>query len=158
MRPLFLIAIIALSFSACKQKSSQEGTKQAAGALPQVWPTLPIENLRILVAECDYIDLIMYNPQFSMSVNKRNDVVSSIQQISEAAVAHDPSGPQQPLGRMFFNAKGETLLEADLYLSPQSGYFVFYQDGKQAYANAMTEQGAAFYNQVLNQVRQGMPQ
>jgi len=157
MRPLFLIAIFALSFSACKQKSSQGGT-QAAGPAPEPWPTLPMEILRVLVAECDYIDLIMYNPQFSMSVNKRNDVVASIQQISEAAVAHDPSGPQQPLGRMFFNAKGETLLEADLYLSPQSGYFVFYQDGKQAYANAMTEQGAAFYNQVLNQVRQGMPQ
>ena len=83
MRALLFFAIFAMSFTACKPKTQQGNTAEAAAPAP-AWPTLPIEILRTLVAECDYIDLIMYN--------------------------------------------------------------------------AMTEQGAAFYAQVLNQLRQGAPQ
>ncbi len=155
MRALLFFAIFAISFTACKPKTQQGNTAEAAAPAP-AWPTLPIEILRTLVAECDYIDLIMYNPQFSMSVNERNNVVSAIQQISETAPAANPAN--QPSGHIFYQSKGETLLEADLYLGPGGNYFVFYQDNKPAFANAMTEQGAAFYAQVLNQLRQGAPQ
>jgi hypothetical protein len=119
-------------------------------------PGLPIEILRTLVAECDYIDVVIYNPPFSMNQQDQANVRGSIQHISETPAKHNPAN--QALGRIFYQAKGETLLEADIFLSPGATYFLFYQDKKPAFANALTEQGVYFYANILTRVQSGAQQ
>lgn len=151
--------LLALLLSACQPKSGAEKNAAPAPAAVQppapAFPTLPIEILRTLVAECDYIDIIMYQPQFSMSQNERSAVTATIQHISEAPALHNSANA--PSGHIFYQSKGQTLLEADLYLRNEGSYLVFYQEGKPAFANAMNEQGAAFYANVLSRL-QGAPQ
>ena len=57
-------------------------------------------------------------------------------------------------GRIFFMANGETLLEADIFLAPDCACYLFYEDGKHAYANHMTEPGLRFYTNVFEQIEQ----
>lgn len=151
--------LLALLLSACQSKSGSEKNAASAPAAVQppapAFPTLPIENLRTLVSECDYIDIIMYQPQFSMSQNERSAVTSTIQHISEVQAVHNTAN--SPSGHIFYQAKGQTLLEADLYLRNDGSYLVFYQEGKPAFANAMNEQGVAFYANILSRL-QGAPQ
>jgi hypothetical protein len=151
--------LLALLLSACQSKSGSEKNAASAPAAVQppapAFPTLPMEILRTLVAECDYIDIIMYQPQFSMSQNERSAVMSTIQHISEVQAVHNAANA--PNGHIFYQAKGQTLLEADLYLRNDGSYLVFYQEGKPAFANAMNEQGVAFYANILSRL-QGAPQ
>lgn len=151
--PFLLVVLL----SACSSKSGSDAaasSKQAAPAAP-AFSTLPIETIRTLVAECDYIDIIMYQPQFSMSQNERSAVMATLSHISEVPAVHNAANPAT--GHIFYQAKGQTLLEADLYLRSEGSYLVFYQDGKPAFANAMTQQGVAFFANILSQL-QGAPQ
>lgn len=152
--------LLAVLLSACQ---SQSGSDKNAASPPAAstpaapaFPTLPIETLRTLVAECDYIDLIMYQPQFSMSQNERNAVMATIQHISEVQAVHNAAN--SPSGHIFYQAKGQTLLEADLYLRNEGSYLVFYQEGKPAFANAMTQQGIGFFADILSRLQGAVPQ
>ncbi len=152
---LFILITVALALNSwsCKPKSKETSAPQAQG---NTLPTLPIENLRTLVSECNHIDFIMYNPSFSMSTDEASSVRSTLQQISDAPATH--AQRNQPIGRIFYQAGTETLLEADIYIGAGGDYFLFYQDKKPAYANAMTPQGRAYYDQILSQVRGAIPQ
>jgi hypothetical protein len=149
MKPIFPLAIVALIAFACQPKAPE----QAAQPPQPVYPTLPMEMLNTLMASCDYIDLIMYNPQFSMSQNDQASVQGSIQQITLQAPLHNASN--QPVGHIFYQSKGETILEADLYLGAGGSYFIFYQAGKPAFANAMTPTGVNFYGNILSRLQGG---
>ncbi|HRD83390.1 MAG TPA: hypothetical protein PLL53_21700 [Saprospiraceae bacterium] len=149
----FLLLVL---FSACSSQSGSDAAANSKQAAPApAFPTLPIETIRTLVAECDYIDIIMYQPQFSMSQNERSAVMATLSHISEVPAVHNAANPAT--GHIFYQAKGQTLLEADLYLRNEGSYLVFYQDGKPAFANAMTQQGVAFFANILSQL-QGAPQ
>ncbi len=153
MRVVYFFVLVALSAAACKPKAKDAAATPPAPA--PVFPGLPIETLRILVAECDRIDYVMYNPPFSMSNDGRNNALGALQHISEALPAHNPATPAT--GHVFYQAKGETLLEADLYFGPAGNYFVFYEDGKPAFANTMSESGTTFFTSVFRNL-QGAPQ
>ncbi|MBX2927749.1 MAG: hypothetical protein KF852_07945 [Saprospiraceae bacterium] len=154
MKPYLFLGLIAMLFAACGPKKTE--TKAPAAAPPPVgttMPGLPIEILRTLVAECDYIDVVIYNPPFSMNQQDQANVRGSIQHISETPATHNPAN--QALGRIFYQIKGETFLEADIFLSTGATYFLFYQDKKPAFANTMTEQGVYFYANILTRVQSG---
>lgn len=149
MKSFFSLAILAMIMSGCQSKAPEQATTPPAPA----YSKLPMEILSPLVAECDYIDLIMYNPQFSMSQSDEASVKGSIAQIADQAPAHNPAN--QPVGHIFYQSKGETMLEADLYLGAAGSYFIFYQDGKPAFANAMTQTGINFYGNILSRLQGG---
>jgi hypothetical protein len=149
MKKYLTLALATMIFFACQPKTPE----QASTPPTPDYPTLPMEILSTLVAECDYIDLIMYNPQFSMSQNDQASVQGSIQQIAEQAPAHNPAN--QPVGHIFYQSKGETILEADLYLGAGGSYFIFYQEGKPAFGNAMTQTGINFYGNILTRLQGG---
>jgi hypothetical protein len=157
MKWLLLSSLLGLSIFSCSPQKTEKVTqgtepKPAAAA----FATLPLETLRTLVAECDYIDLIVYNPSFSMSQSEPASIQATLQQIGEAAPVHQANN--QAFGRIFYQAKGETLLEADVFLSQAGSYFIFYQDKKQAFANIMTPQGVNFYINILNRLQGSAPQ
>lgn len=152
-----------LFFAACKPESRSGSTtdsseastpatnQPSAPAVAENFPQLPIETLRTLVAECDHIDFTMYNPQLSMSQEMPEVVKATIQHISEAPATHNTAN--KPNGHVFYQSKGQTLLDADIYLLKEKSYLVFYKDGKPAYANAMAPQGVAFYDNIFSRLK-----
>jgi hypothetical protein len=150
--------VLALAALSCSQPSTDKSAQNGGTSSPPAsnFSTLPVETLRTLVAECDYIDLIVYNPSFSMSQSEAASIQATLQQIGEGAPAHNPAN--QPFGRIFYQSKGETLLEADVYLGQTGSYFIFYQDKKQAFANVMTTQGVNFYLNIINRLQGGAQQ
>lgn len=149
MKSYLTLAVSAMMMFACQPKAPEQATAPPSSA----FPTLPMEILSTLVAECDYIDLIMYNPQFSMSQNDQASVKGSIAQIADQVPMHNPAN--RPVGHIFYQAKGETILEADLYLGAGGSYFIFYQQGKPTFANSMTQTGINFYGNILSRLQGG---
>lgn len=158
MKVTVAIVVLTLAVISCRQPSTDKSAQKQETVNPpaSTFSTLPVETLRTLVAECDYIDLIVYNPSFSMSQSEAASIQATLQQIGEGAPAHNPAN--QPFGRIFYQSKGETLLEADVYLGQTGSYFVFYQDKKQAFANVMTPQGINFYLNIINRLQGGAQQ
>lgn len=157
--PLFVLSLILL-LAACKpdssSKSSTSSDTSAAAAQAVEYPQLPIETLRTLVAECDHIDFTMYRPQLSMSQDMPEVIKMTLGHISELPAVHNTAN--QPNGHVFYQAKGETLLDADLYILKDKSYLVFYKDGKPAFANAMTSDGVAFFDNIFSRMQQMAPQ
>ncbi|MCB0587490.1 MAG: hypothetical protein KDD06_19505 [Phaeodactylibacter sp.] len=153
---LFVILTGFLILSGCqsgqpKQESGQESREEASSGQPageKPYPSLPLDTLQMLWNQCDYIDYVFYYKDFSVSQNQQSDIRASIRHISEEVPAISPSC--QPVGRIFYQVQGENRLEADLYFSPECSFFVFYEDGKKAYANAIMPAGVQFFNQVLS--------
>jgi hypothetical protein len=129
-----------------QSEQTQASTQQPAGE--QRYPSIPLDTLQMLWEQCDYIDYVFYYTDFSISQNKQADIRGTIRYISEETPAI-PAGCQ-PIGRIFFQVQGENRQEADLYFSQGCTYFLFYEDGKQAYANAIMPAGVQFFNQVMS--------
>lgn len=128
----------------------QSGQQQAAAQPPegeQLYPSLPLDTLQMLWEQCDYIDYVFYYKDFSVSQNKQADIRGAIRYISEEVPAIQPAC--QPIGRIFYQVQGENRLEADLYFSQGCTYFIFYENGKKTYANAIMPAGVQFFNQVM---------
>ncbi len=127
-----------------------ENQAQQRAAQKLELPGLPQEMRDKLFYECDYIDLIFYQQNFSMSLNEK----PSIEQII-AIVSADPAtyfSACQASGRAFFQSKGRVITEADVHFSDNNcAYFVFMENGKPAYANNMNESGVSLFKSYLMQ-------
>ena len=155
-RFVVLVGILAILFS-CQPGQKEQGGDQQQNKEPassqqpageQLYPSIPLDTLQMLWAQCDYIDYVFYYKDFSVSQNKQVDIRGAIRYISEEAPVIPPAC--QPIGRVFFQVQGENRLEADLYFSQGCAFFLFYEDGKKAYANAMMPAGVQFFNQVMS--------
>jgi len=59
----------------------------------------------------------------------------------------------ESLGREFFHVEGEIVMEAELYFTEDGSCraYIFYENGKPAYANAVSDAGINFYSNLLKQ-------
>ena len=103
--------------------------------------------------KCDFIDFIFYYMSFSMSQNKQASIRGTLQHIADQPA--EIKSDCRPIGRIFYQVEGENVLEADLFFSEGCMYFIFYEDGKKAYANSMTPAGFQFFQNVFSQVQKG---
>ncbi len=156
MSRLLLLLIMILSTFACKQApDNNTESRQPAPATPQLitlsYPPVPQELIEMIALKGDHIDVIFYNMPISMSRDGSADVQQMLSQVSDQAPAQ--VAPCQSIGRIFFQGQGETLAEADLYLGENCNYYVFYKDGKQAYANLLTPDGIKLYENLTRPYR-----
>ena len=123
----------------------------------KIYEPIPVDRLEYLFYNCDYIDYVFYQTNFSLSQSEKEAIQATLVAIGADAPVIDPSC--QPIGRIFFQVDGQNAEEADIYLSSQQClYYIWMEDGKPAYANVMTEQAVKFYANVFQQVQQGAPQ
>jgi len=111
------------------------------------YPGLPLEKAQYLWDHCDYIDYVFFHLPISMSLYQQNSIRYSIQHI-----ASDPpiiKSECQPIGRIFYQEKGENIAEADIYFQEGCAYFIFMENNKKTYANNMTEQGIIYLNENI---------
>ncbi len=130
--------------AACKESPKQTETEQVNS---QVYPSLPARRLQDLLQVCDYIDFVFYNTNFSMNQGEPSSIQSTIRGVAAQVPVIKPEC--KAVGHLFFQSQGQILLEADLYFSPGCIYYTFFENGKPAYANELTPEGAQFYNNIF---------
>lgn len=159
MKRILIFTLCVSFFVACqtdKPTEKQANTTTEAPAATQevqtnALPSLPMDTLTMLWEQCDYVDYVFYYTNFSISQDEQSSIRSSLRHIAE-----DPAVIKancKPIGRLFYQVDGENRLEGDLHLSEGCLYFIFYQKGKQVYANSMTQEGLQFYQNLFSQIQ-----
>jgi hypothetical protein len=115
------------------------------------YPSITKEMVQMLWEKCDYVDFVFYYLNFSMSQKVQNSIRQTIAHISSTVPQIDPNC--KPIGRLFFQAEGKNIAEADIFYSNGCAYYIFYENGQYAYANQMLPQGSKFYDNIFQQVQ-----
>ena len=114
-------------------------------------PSITFEEMKQIYEGTDFIDIIFYNVDFSMSVNNKTNIQKMVGFVSTNVASINRSC--QPMGRIFFQKNGELVAEADMYYDDKCRYFVFQKNGKAAYANDITPEGQAYFAKIFSQVK-----
>lgn len=150
----FILSFLALVLMThCKNNSVPSQKTSVATPSPPVvtLPSIPLDTMQMLWEKCDYVDYLFYQLPISMSLNEQTSIRYSLRQV---AAEPAPLKPEcKPIGRIFFQVKGENAAEADIYFSPGCTYFVFYENGKKTYSNYMTQEGIQYLNNQLMQAK-----
>lgn len=146
----FMLIVISFTLLNCQNDTdtSQNGSTDTASNNESIYRGVPNSLIQRLVNDCDYIDYILYNYDFSLSQNEKNQIMAAIQQIGPVFQGNHQTC--QSIGRVFFQAKGENIAEADIYFSDGCLLYFFLDEGKPTYANQLSDVGVAFYNQIFN--------
>lgn len=114
-------------------------------------PSITFEEMKLLYEGADFIDIIFYSVDFSMSVNNKTNIQKMVAFVSTNVAVINSNC--KPTGRIFFQKNGELLAEADMYYDDTCRYFVFQKNGKAAYANDITPEGQAYFAKIFSQVK-----
>ncbi len=146
-----------LILSACNSPSTtsqktETTTTTAAAAPAENLPSVPVAVMQKLFDKCDYVDYLFYESNFSMSMNNQASIRSTLTHVSEKVPVLNT--PCKSMGRIFYEINGETEIEAEIYFSNECQYFVFMKDNKRLYANNITADGVAHFNNIFKQASQ----
>lgn len=128
----------------------QSGAESPAGTVQ--YPSIPLDTIKMLYEECDYIDYVFYYSNISANQSNQADIRSALSHVAEQPPAIKPSC--KPIGRIFYQVEGENRAEADLYIGEGCNYYLWYEDGKAAYANQVMDSGINFIKNLLAQSNQ----
>jgi hypothetical protein len=148
-----LVIFTLLSLVACKgeeKKAAVSDTKVAPQEVPGniELSALQPDVFKYVYENCDYLDIIFENLPFSMSQDNQNGIKSLMSYIDfqpPVALKDDCT----PMGRQIYQIAGEVIMEADMYVSPDCNYYVFFYQGK-TYYNAMVPKGVEFFTALKN--------
>ena len=141
----FLIAccLAVLTVGCAGDTSDKSNTAEPLDSLPQAL-------FQKLLRECDNVDIIFYDSPISMSQDQRASIRGALFFIDPIRVA--PFSDCKATGRISYLINGEIAAEADFYCGDQCTYFIFMENNKPAYANAMSASGVDFFRNILKQI------
>lgn len=143
---------ILLTFSCNDSNSSNDAeaktapvTNPAPAPTPALTlPSIPVETVQKLWQECDYIDFLYFELPISSSMKDKAAIQHALGHIAAQPAPLIPNC--KPIGRIFYQIKGENYIEADMHHGEGCNYLVFYQNGKKIYSNYMTQDGITYIN------------
>lgn len=146
--------LIITSLASCGDPAADTDSKTdpAPAAAPGIdYPSIDVTRLEYLFENATYMDATFY--EYPVSINQ-----SSLPQIQStlAGISTDPMPLNpicKPLGHIWFQVNGKNVEEADIYFQAECVGYVWYQDGKPAYSNKMTQEGLNFYANILKSVQ-----
>ncbi len=131
-------------------------TDAAAAAEPQQggveYASIELSRLEYLYANATYMDATFYNLPVSINQSSIDQIRSTLSGIGVAPATIYPTCA--PFGHIWFQVNGKNIEEADIYFQGDCVAYVWYENGKPAYANKMTPEGAGFYQNIINSVTQ----
>ncbi len=153
-----LLLVFLTSCGGNKKKAQKEGlsmeemlsAKNTAVKVSSL-PSITFEEMEKIYEGADFIDIIFYNVDFSMSVNNKANIQKMVGFVSTNVASINRNC--KPMGRIFFQKNGELMVEADMYYDDQCRYFVFQKNGRAAYANDITPEGQAYFAKIFSQVK-----
>ncbi|MBK8052484.1 MAG: hypothetical protein IPK35_04195 [Saprospiraceae bacterium] len=139
----------------CGEKKSEpttENPKSEISSGPMI-PGINQETYTKLLDSCSNIDYIFHDMPFSLSQSDDPDINQNIMFIDISKPVGQLVPGCKPIGRKFFQIKGNIVYDADVYLSDKCNFYVFVdKSNKPLFANQMTESGRNFYNNIIKQV------
>jgi hypothetical protein len=157
MRLIYLVFFFSGLLVAGCSESTPSTTEVPPPAAPQqqaisqapLYPSFPIEKVEYLFQNCDYIDYIFFDLPISMSIKEKPSIQYNITHIGSQPARQLPNC--KPVGRLFYQVKGENVEQAELYFSQGCTYFVFLENDQPKYGNMMTDKGIEYLNGMLGQ-------
>ena len=147
-----------LFFSACNSPAPEKTTESPAKNIEaktsqavENLPSITIEIMKKLYEQCDYVDYLFYESNFSMSMNSKPSIQQTLTHVSEGVPKLNPNC--KSIGRVFYEIQGNTEIEAEIYFSDECQYFVFMKGNKKIYANNITGDGVAHFNNIFDQAK-----
>jgi len=115
-----------------------------------IYPQMSLQEQSYLFENIEGIDYIFNELPFSLSQTDKPSIQTNIAGIGRDGVTEINC---KVLGRIFYQFKGEIILEADIYFKPPDCHFyIFFEDGSPIYANQMTPENVNFFNGFLKQM------
>jgi len=151
------IALV-LCFYNCQSTDNQSVNKEETVTVPpqtiKAWNSISREKMTELWQNCTSIDYIIMDQPFSISTENQAQSRSLLRHVStdSTAVYEDC----KITARISYVGASGILQEAEFFFSdtnPKCNYFVFYEGGKPAYANKITQEGYDYYKQVFSNVQ-----
>ncbi len=154
-----ILIFIPFLFLSCGQSTGTTGetnsntstTPVSANQATEKLPSIGIDLMQKLFDQCNYVDYLFYESDFSMSMNNKQSIQQTLSHVSEQVPTLDPNC--KSIGRVFYEIDGNTEIEAEIYFSNACQYFVFIKDKKRVYANNITADGVAHFNNIFSQAR-----
>lgn len=162
---LTLCWLITLSLCTCDSAQKNDGDSSEivevpAGAEATVtensFPSIPFERLKYIFENATYMDATFYDMPISINQKELAQIQATIGGIGSQPMKSGPSC--KPIGHIWFQIDGKNIEEADIYFQDPCVGYVWYDQGKPAFSNAMTEGGAAFYLNIFQSVEQNTGQ
>ena len=156
---LIILVVGCLLLSQCKKTSSSaDYTTEASVDVPDGFVNTGIdqETLQKLMTEADHIDYMFNDMPLSMNQDGQQAVLQDLSLISTQPIDGIKEGCK-PLARKIYFSNGEIIMEGDIYFTQECVFQVFILDEKPLYGNLLTSSGIAFYNNLLQQADQTMP-
>ncbi len=145
---LFLLILCSCQNSSKDIREAAQADSEAAVAYPSITEEIMVK----LWEQCDFVDYIFYDYDFSLSQEEKAAIQTSINHITREVPVIDPAC--RSIGRIFYQIDGENVMEADIVVSEKCQYYVFYENGKKTYANKLSAAGIGFYQKIFQQFGQ----
>jgi hypothetical protein len=151
---LFLLGLCTSLLLGCRppEQQTEDRTTEQPASQAEPAPSLSPERIADLARRCDFVDYVFYYANFSLSQDEPGAVRQTVTFIGPGGITPDPDC--RPMGRIFFQEKGEILLEGDMYFQDHCRYFLFLENGKPKYAHAMTPAAVTFLQQIFQRAQQ----
>lgn len=150
--PLLLLAVFCTCAPSPKEAETTPPATPAPAAGTITYPSIDFDRLAYLYTNSTYMDATFYNLPISINQSELVQIQQTLAGIAEEPVQLAQSC--QPSGHIWFQVDGKNVEEADIYFSPGCIGYVWYDNGKPAYSNTMTEGGIGFYNNIINSLQQ----
>ncbi len=155
MYKYFSVLVFCMFFFACDSNSGKQADSTTT-TQGKAMESIPFETISYVFENCDYVDYVFYNTNFSISQNEKASIQGAIAQISKTPATLDPNC--KAIGRVFYQIDGKNHLEADLYFQEGCYYYVFLENNKPKYANVMTDEGIAYFKNIMARAQSVQPQ
>jgi hypothetical protein len=139
----------------CGPSPKKETATDAPVAAPQQgvsYPSIELSRLEYLFDNATYMDATFYNLPVSINQSSLDQIRTTLGGIGVDPATIAPNCA--PAGHIWFQVNGKNIEEADIYFQQGCVAYVWYENGKPAYSNQMTEAGAGFYQNIINSVKQ----
>lgn len=153
MKYIFVFTMTLFLLVSCQNQQQQEAEETPTKVAPVTnrMPAMPSESLFALYNATDDIDLQFLEKSFSMNAPEAmaKNTITHISKEGADKVACTE------ICYLFVKSKGEQIAHIGVFLGDGCAYYVFYENSKPKYVNAMTQTGADSFNRILSQVNTG---
>jgi hypothetical protein len=139
-------------FSCSPSSKTDKPDAKSPDSSASPYPQLSNQEIVQLYSIAEKVDIIFYNLPMSVNQDDAASAKNTVLYISPAPAIM--SHPCKPLGRLSWLSQGIIVREADIYADTGCQYLIFMKDNHPVAANALSESGIQFFNQVLNKVQQ----
>jgi hypothetical protein len=147
-----LFFVLLFLFSSCSPSKKDKPEQAEANKNVSSYPALRNEEITRLYSIAEKVDIIFYNLPMSVNQDDAASAKNTVLYIAPAPAIITHSC--KPLGRLSWLSQGVIVREADIFSDTGCQYLLFMVDNKPVAANALSESGIQFFQQILTQVQQ----